>query len=147
MSHQCNIPLRFWGKAIQTATYTLNRTNSRLHPSSIPYEQWFGQRPSVAHMRIFGCDAYIHVPKEKRTKLESKTHPGMFLSYSDESKAYHVWDKVIKRVSITKDVIFHENTTSLISTSSTPTYTTLQLSSLAPPPSTAPAVQVSQAVS
>jgi hypothetical protein len=147
MLHQRNIFLSFWGEVIQTATYALNRTYNRLHPSSTPYEQWFGQKPSMAHMRIFGCEAYIHVPKAKLMKLESKTHPGMFLGYLDESKAYHIWDKVTKRVSVTRDVIFHENTTSPISTSSTPTYTTLQLSSPEPPPSNAPVVQVSQAVS
>jgi hypothetical protein len=72
-------------------------------------------------MRIFGCDTFIHVLKDKRRKLESKSHPGMFLGYSDESKAYRVWDKISKRVSITRDVLFHENITSTPLTTARPT--------------------------
>jgi hypothetical protein len=43
----------------------------------------------------------------------------MFLGYSDESKAYRVWNRVTKRESITRNVLFHENTTSLLSTAPT----------------------------
>jgi hypothetical protein len=121
MLHHRNIPLHFWGEAIQTATYTLNRTYSWLQPLSTPYERWFGQKLSLAHMRIFGCDTFIHVPKDKRKKLESKSHPRMFLGYNDMSKAYWVWDKISKRVSITRDVLFHKNTTSTPSTAARPT--------------------------
>jgi transposase InsO family protein len=65
MFHHRNIPLYFWAEAIQTAVYILNRTYTRLRPKSTPYEGWFGIKPSLVHTRIFRCDAFIHVPKEK----------------------------------------------------------------------------------
>jgi hypothetical protein len=132
MLHQRSLLLHFWEEAVQTVAYTLNRTYTRLHPHSTPYESWFGQKPSLAHIHIFGCDAFIHVPKSKRKKLDPKCHPGTFLGYSDASKAYRLWDKITKRVVITRDVLFHENTTSATSTPSTSTYVPLLLDRLNP---------------
>jgi hypothetical protein len=37
-----------------------------------PEEAWSGRKPSVAHMRMFGCLAYAMVPDEKRGKLDTK---------------------------------------------------------------------------
>jgi hypothetical protein len=126
----------------------LNQTYTRLQPNSTPYECCFSEKPSLAYTRIFGCDAFIHIPKAKQKKLDAKCHPGMFLGYSDESKAYRVWDKITRRIVITRDVIFHENTTSDFSTTSTSTYVPLLLQQIdsAPPNMTAPfavSVQVS----
>jgi hypothetical protein len=120
MLHFRDVPLRFWAEAVQTATYILNRTYTRLRPDMTPYEAWFGIRPSLAHTRIFGCDAFIHVPKEKRHKLQAKSQPGMFLGYSDESKAYRVWNKTMRKVCITCDVLFHEDVASSSSQPTTP---------------------------
>jgi hypothetical protein len=37
----------------------------------IGFEEVFSWiKPEVGHLRIFGCPVYIHVPKEKRTKME-----------------------------------------------------------------------------
>lgn len=65
MLHQCNIPLHFWGEAVQMVAYTLNRTYTRLQPNSTLYERSFGEKPSLAHTRIFGWDAFIHFPRAK----------------------------------------------------------------------------------
>jgi hypothetical protein len=148
MLHPRNIPLYFWREAVQTAAYMLNRTYTRLQPNSTPYKRWFGEKPSLAHTRIFGCDAFIHIPKAKRKKLDAKCHPGMFLGYSDKSKAYWVWDKITRRVVITRDIIFHENTTSDFSTTSILTCVPLLLQQIdsTPPNTTAPSavpVQIS----
>ena len=43
------------------------------------HEVWPGQKPSIAHLRIFGCEAFMHVPKEKMSKLDNKEE-NVFLS-------------------------------------------------------------------
>jgi hypothetical protein len=53
-----------------------------------PEEFFTGKKPSVDHLRIFGSHVYIHVPKEKRTKLELYGKKGTFVGYSETSKAY-----------------------------------------------------------
>lgn len=35
-------------------------------------EEWTSINPSLSHLRIFGCDAYVHIPKDKRKKLDFK---------------------------------------------------------------------------
>ena len=37
-----------------------------------PHEVWSGKNPSVAYLRCFWCDAFVHVPKEKRSKMDNK---------------------------------------------------------------------------
>lgn len=106
-----NIPSKFWAEAAHTTTYILNRSYTRTQPDKTPYEAWFGIKPSLACVRVFRCNAFIHVPVALRKKLSSKTHKAMFLGYSDESKAYRLWDHVLQRIVVSRDVIFHENTT------------------------------------
>ena len=48
-----------------------------------PQEVWNGNKPSLSHLRVFGCDAYGHVPKEKRTKLDSKFEKCIFIGCKD----------------------------------------------------------------
>ena len=80
------------------------------------------------------------LPSKLSKKLESKSHPGIFLSYSDESKAYRVWDKITKCVVISKDVLFHENTTFDTSTTPTTTYVPLLFRQAAHVPAVEPTV-------
>eukprot|EP00253_Pinus_taeda_P011842 PITA_11842 len=44
-----------------------------------PQKVWTGKKPSHSHLRVFGCDAYVHVPKEKITKLDSKSEKCIFI--------------------------------------------------------------------
>jgi hypothetical protein len=37
-----------------------------------PHEVWIGKKPSLTHLRVFSCDAYVHVPKENISKLDKK---------------------------------------------------------------------------
>ena len=59
-------------------------------------------------MRIFGTCMYIHVPKEKRAKLEPSGKKGIFFGYSDCSKAYQVYIPGQRHIEVSIDVIFHE---------------------------------------
>jgi hypothetical protein len=58
---------------VHTTIYTLNRCPTREILNLTTEEAWSGYKPSVAHMKVFGCTAYAHVPKEKRIKLDDKS--------------------------------------------------------------------------
>ena len=66
------------------------------------------KKPAVDHMRIFGTPVYIHVPKEKRAKLEPFSKKGIFVGYIDCSKAYRVYIPGQRHIEVSRDVIFHE---------------------------------------
>jgi hypothetical protein len=53
-----------------------------------PHEVWSGKKPSVSHLKIFGCDAFVHVSKEKRGNLENKEIKCIFIGYKEWMKGY-----------------------------------------------------------
>ena len=59
-------------------------------------------------MRIFGTPVYIHVPKEKRSKMDPSGKKGTFVGYSESSKAYLIYVLVQRYIEVSRDVIFHE---------------------------------------
>jgi hypothetical protein len=84
--------LRFlWVEACNTAVYIQNRSPHRVLGRKTPEEVFMGKKLEVGHFRIFGCLVYSHVPSEKRMKLEATGEKGIFLGYSETSKAYRVY--------------------------------------------------------
>jgi len=71
-----------------------------------PYEMWYGNKPVVAHLRIIGSTAYVHVSKEKRTKLDTHSHKGIMIGYGGSTNQYKVWDLTRNDVVISRDVVF-----------------------------------------
>ena len=55
----------FWAEAVETSFYLVNRSPSSALEDKTPQEVWTGKKPSISHLSVFGCDAYVHVPKEK----------------------------------------------------------------------------------
>ena len=54
---------------------------------------------------------YIHIPKEKRTKLDPSGNKVIFVGYSESSKAYRIYFPGYKKIDISRDVTFDEGTT------------------------------------
>jgi hypothetical protein len=61
-------------------------------------EEFSGVNPDIGHLRIFGCLVYIHVPVEKRTKLEPSRYKSIFVEYSETSKSYMIFILVQKKI-------------------------------------------------
>lgn len=51
-----------------------------------PYEAWVGKRPLLTHLRVFGCDAFMHIQKERSQKVDSKSEKCIFVEYKEEVK-------------------------------------------------------------
>ena len=65
-----NLPLSFWGYALETATFTLNRAPSKSVETTL-YELWFGKKPKLSFLKVWGCNAYVK--KLQPEKLEPKS--------------------------------------------------------------------------
>ena len=98
----------YGAEAIACARYILNRCPAESIQNIVPEEAWSGRKQNVTHMRVFGCVAYAHVPDELRKKLDSKAEKCIFFGYSDESKAYKLYNPLTKKVIISRDVQFIE---------------------------------------
>ena len=88
----------FWALAVDTACYLKSRSPTSALVNKTPYEVWSGQKLFVAHLRVFGYEAFMHVPKEKRSKLDNKAEKCIFVGYKDGIKGYKLWNLVIRKV-------------------------------------------------
>lgn len=102
------VPKAFWPKAVKWCVHIQNRSLTVAVDEKTPEEAWSGVKPMVEYFRIFGCVAHVHIPDQKRSKLDDKSKKCVFLGVSDESKAYKLYDPVTKKIIISKDVIFEE---------------------------------------
>ena len=70
------------------------------------HEVWNGKKPSLTHLRVFGCDAYVHIPKENKSKLDKNIEKCIFIGYKDGMKGYKIWSLGTKNVVYSRDVVF-----------------------------------------
>ena len=54
-----DLPLSFWGYALETAAFTLNRAPYKNSVDMTPYELWFSKKPKLSFLKVWGCDAYV----------------------------------------------------------------------------------------
>nr|KYP60023.1 Retrovirus-related Pol polyprotein from transposon TNT 1-94 [Cajanus cajan] len=111
MLKEKGLPNTFWAEAVYTAVYLLIRCPTKVVRDKTPIEAWSGKKPSAKHLRVFGSICYIHVPDEKRHKLEDKTVRGIFLGYNSQSKGYRVYNLQTKKLTISRDIEVDENAT------------------------------------
>lgn len=104
-----NLPTKFWAEAVATAVYVMNRSPTRAIEGKTPYEAWFGRRPNVSHLRIFGSIAFAHVPSELRRKLDDKSFKCIFIGYSEVTKGYRLLNPITNKMVVSRDVIFKED--------------------------------------
>lgn len=99
------LPNKFWGEAVVTANFIQNRVLTR-QKKLTPYELWNGEKPSVKNFRVFGSKCFVHVPPQKRQKLDNTGIEMIFLGYDEQSKAYRCYNSVSRKVIISRDVRF-----------------------------------------
>lgn len=100
----------FWAEAAATACYLINRSPTKCLPKDkTPEEMWSGKNVDLTHLKVFGCKALMHVPKQNRRKLDAKAIDCIFVGYSLVSKGYRLFDPVTKKNHIARDVVFLEN--------------------------------------
>ena len=90
--------------------YVWNHTPHRVLKNKTPEEVFFNKKREVNHLRIFSCPVYIHIPKEKRKKLDPSRRKGIFSGYSKSSKAYRIYFPGFKKTNINRDVTFDKDT-------------------------------------
>ena len=74
----------YWVEAANTNVYLMNRcTTSGVHEIT-PHERYYGKKTDLSHTRIFGAIAYVHIPDEKRKKLDPKSEKCILVGYSLE---------------------------------------------------------------
>ena len=88
----------FWVEVVGTTCYLVNRSPLSVLDDKTPHEVCSIKKPSLQQLRVFGCDAYVHVPKENRSKLDNKAENCIFIGYKEGLKGYKLWNLVKKKI-------------------------------------------------
>jgi len=95
MMSQLDLPLSFWGYALETATFTLNRVPSKSIVNT-PYEMWTGKCPNLSFLKIWGCEVYVK--RLISDKLTPKSDKCFFVGYPKETLGYSVYNRTKGKV-------------------------------------------------
>ena len=108
MLSSAGIGQEFWTEAVEIACYLVNRSPTSTLIDKTPQEVWTGKKPSIKHLKVFGCDDYVHVPKEKRSKLDNKAEKCIFIGYKYGMEGYKLWNPITNKTVYNRDVVFRE---------------------------------------
>jgi hypothetical protein len=109
MIHDQDLPMHMWAEVAKNTVYVENKSPHNVLENKTPEEMFSGEKMEFIHLRTFGCPVFVHVPKEKRTKLDSSKKNGIFVGYSDTSKAYRIYIPGHQKFEISQDVTFDES--------------------------------------
>jgi hypothetical protein len=104
---ESRLPDKMWAEAVVLANYIRNRTPVSAHGKT-PWEGFYGEKPDVSHMRVFGARAFTHVPGALRHNLEPVSEKGWFIGYETDARAYRILRERDNRMIISWDVIVDE---------------------------------------
>ena len=102
------VPGGFWGEAVSTAVYLLNRAPTKSVVGKTPYEAYYDRKPSVDHFRIFGCLAHVKVVTPHIPKLADRSKQMVFIGYDMNTKGYRMFNPTTRQVVVTRDAVFEE---------------------------------------
>ncbi len=108
MLNEKKLPNYFWAEVVTSVVYIMNRTPTVAIHGMTPEQKFTSKKPDVSHFRVFGCIAYVHVPNEKRSKLDPKADKCIFIGYSLEQKGYRCFNLSTWKLQVSRDVVFNE---------------------------------------
>jgi hypothetical protein len=104
-----SMPLKFWDETFLTATYLINRTQSKVIHHQTPLERLYQIKPGYSLLQIFGCACWPNLLPYNQRKLEFCSKECVFLGYSNMHKGFKFLDVSTYRIYISRDVVFDEN--------------------------------------
>ena len=105
MMSQSDLPLSFWGYALEIAAHTLNRVPSK-YVVKTPYEMWNGKSPKLSFLKIWGCDAFVK--RLQSDKLTPKSDKCIFVGYPKETLGYYFYNQEEGKVFVARSGVFLE---------------------------------------
>jgi hypothetical protein len=102
------LSMYLWGEVAMTTIYVQNRSPHRILKDMTLEESFSRKKPNVEHLRTFGFPVYIHIPKDKRKKLEPSRNKGTFVGYNESSNAYIIYIPEQHKIEVSRYITFNE---------------------------------------
>jgi hypothetical protein len=100
-----DLSISFWGYALETVAFILNRAPSK-SVETTPYKLWHGKKPKLSFLKVWGCEAFVK--KLKPNKLESKSQKCIFVGYPRDTLGYIFYHPAEGKTFVAKTKIFLE---------------------------------------
>ena len=114
MLSEASLSQYYWVEEVDITCYlVIYRSLMSTLLDKTAYEDWVGKMYSLAHLRVFGCGSFVHIPKERRNKLDNKSEKCIFIGYKDGIKGYKLWNLATRTTIYSRDVIFREGKSTL----------------------------------
>lgn len=97
--------------AINTAAYILNRTRPIPVKQKSPIELWNNKPVKIDHLKIFGTECFVYLPKQKRQKFDQKSNKGFLVGYCGEKEGLRVWLPKMNKIECSRNVTFKPEST------------------------------------
>nr|CAN66416.1 hypothetical protein VITISV_044133 [Vitis vinifera] len=118
-----HVLFRFWGDAVLTACYLINRMSSSILHDQIPHSLIFPTQPLYfLSPCVFGCTCFVHTLTPGQDKLSAKATKCIFLGCSRLQKGYRCYSPDIHRYFLSADVTFFEDSPFFSSSESLPIF-------------------------
>lgn len=104
MAFDSQSPSHLWTEAVSTANYLINRTATRANGGDTPYERFTGLKPSISHLKTFGCKTFVLDTDPSRKKWAPRSSECIFLGYDSNSRGFRNYHKTPRKIIISKDV-------------------------------------------
>jgi hypothetical protein len=109
MIHDQDLPMCLWEEETMAVVYVQNRLSHSALGCKTLEDMFIGNKPEVIHLKTFGCPVFIHIPKEKRNKIDPSGKKGIFVGYYEVSKAFRIYIPDQHHIEISRDVTFDED--------------------------------------
>jgi hypothetical protein len=91
MLHHANMKQGYWLEALQCACYTLNRLPTKCNPTKTRYESYFGCKPDISNLRIFGSVCFRKKYDVQRKIWDTESTRCRFMGYGESGKSDRAW--------------------------------------------------------
>ena len=108
MLYEARLPPSFLGEAVDAYVTVQNKCPTNSLAGKTPFELWYKRKPDLSNLRVWGCSAYVHVQKDKRTGIGSHMEKCIFIGYPDGYKAWKFYNPVTRRIVISERAEFDE---------------------------------------
>lgn len=110
MLAEAKLPRALWGQALQLAVRINNPAPTSAVQGKSPYEAFYGKKPDLSMLRVFGCLAYVHIQKDFRDDAKWHTQRCIYLGFTEGYKGFKCYNDETGKITISRDVEFDENT-------------------------------------
>jgi hypothetical protein len=103
-----NMPGKLWGEAVRHSVYLLNRLPTKAMADKTPFEGWWGRKPNLGFLKVFGSTAHVRVAGPHLKKLADRSKPMVYLGVDEGCKAHRLLDVADNKIVVSRDIVCEE---------------------------------------